>query len=107
MWAELDRGLIEAMAEPQMKLIPPTGPLVHAARALATLMKRPGRVSQLAPVSLTSDPVVLDAAHIHRYATLCGFTCVDQVPMTYPQLDRKSTRLNSSHIPLSRMPSSA
>ena len=24
-----------------------------------------------------------------------------------PELDRKSTRLNSSHIPLSRMPSSA
>src|ERR1051326_5101965 len=27
--------------------------------------------------------------------------------MNVPQLDRKSTRLNSSHIPLSRMPSSA
>ena len=26
---------------------------------------------------------------------------------TSPRLDRKSTRLNSSHIPLSRMPSSA
>ena len=25
----------------------------------------------------------------------------------YQQIDRKSTRLNSSHIPLSRMPSSA
>ena len=25
----------------------------------------------------------------------------------YPRRDRKSTRLNSSHIPLSRMPSSA
>ena len=69
-----------------MTQISPTGPLVRAARALATLMKRPGRVSQLAPVSLTSDPVVLDADHIHRYATLCGFARVDQVPMTYPQL---------------------
>src|ERR1051326_7248978 len=28
-------------------------------------------------------------------------------PPTDPELDRKSTRLNSSHIPLSRMPSSA
>ena len=28
-------------------------------------------------------------------------------PLTYVRLDRKSTRLNSSHIPLSRMPSSA
>ena len=27
--------------------------------------------------------------------------------MIIPMLDRKSTRLNSSHIPLSRMPSSA
>ena len=27
--------------------------------------------------------------------------------VTYAMLDRKSTRLNSSHIPLSRMPSSA
>ena len=26
---------------------------------------------------------------------------------TVPSIDRKSTRLNSSHIPLSRMPSSA
>ena len=29
------------------------------------------------------------------------------VPMTYPDLDRKSTRLNSSHSGESRMPSSA
>ena len=28
-------------------------------------------------------------------------------PLILPNLDRKSTRLNSSHIPLSRMPSSA
>ena len=27
--------------------------------------------------------------------------------VNYSELDRKSTRLNSSHIPLSRMPSSA
>ena len=29
------------------------------------------------------------------------------IPIYEPELDRKSTRLNSSHIPLSRMPSSA
>ena len=29
------------------------------------------------------------------------------MPDQYRELDRKSTRLNSSHIPLSRMPSSA
>ena len=34
-------------------------------------------------------------------ASLCGFT------PQFEGLDRKSTRLNSSHIPLSRMPSSA
>ena len=35
---------------------------------------------------------------------------IDDVSLTLfpqPALDRKSTRLNSSHIPLSRMPSSA
>ena len=30
-----------------------------------------------------------------------------KVTAKYMKLDRKSTRLNSSHIPLSRMPSSA
>ena len=31
----------------------------------------------------------------------------DEVPDEFIEQDRKSTRLNSSHIPLSRMPSSA
>ena len=30
-----------------------------------------------------------------------------EIPLVEGQIDRKSTRLNSSHIPLSRMPSSA
>ena len=34
-------------------------------------------------------------------------TFVKEVQMPDSKLDRKSTRLNSSHIPLSRMPSSA
>ena len=33
--------------------------------------------------------------------------CLVQVEKAPKPLDRKSTRLNSSHIPLSRMPSSA
>ena len=37
--------------------------------------------------------------------------CFDSIPTILPPkkyfIDRKSTRLNSSHIPLSRMPSSA
>ena len=32
---------------------------------------------------------------------------INEVMMTKDRQDRKSTRLNSSHIPLSRMPSSA
>ena len=32
---------------------------------------------------------------------------IGKVPPRLVSLDRKSTRLNSSHIPLSRMPSSA
>ena len=32
---------------------------------------------------------------------------VDSDKIRFSDLDRKSTRLNSSHIPLSRMPSSA
>ena len=42
--------------------------------------------------------------------TLCDKDCnirVDLVVIGPILLDRKSTRLNSSHIPLSRMPSSA
>ena len=36
-----------------------------------------------------------------------AFRLDDGFPQDYPRPDRKSTRLNSSHIPLSRMPSSA
>ena len=37
-----------------------------------------------------------------------GHTCVaEEARALLEALDRKSTRLNSSHIPLSRMPSSA
>ena len=32
---------------------------------------------------------------------------VINIATSFPMIDRKSTRLNSSHIPLSRMPSSA
>ncbi len=34
-------------------------------------------------------------------------TCETRAAEVFQSLDRKSTRLNSSHIPLSRMPSSA
>ena len=35
------------------------------------------------------------------------YQAVDENPTSEEMSDRKSTRLNSSHIPLSRMPSSA
>ena len=38
---------------------------------------------------------------------LTGLAVCSTVPAVLRELDRKSTRLNSSHIPLSRMPSSA
>ena len=41
-----------------------------------------------------------------RPGTLAGYrSCIENY--IKPQLDRKSTRLNSSHLKLSRMPSSA
>ena len=45
----------------------------------------------------------------HRAEGMIEYTALLYVPGTRPLdlLDRKSTRLNSSHIPLSRMPSSA
>ena len=47
--------------------------------------------------------------HLHARDPVDGRPTPDpKVFMQFlPQIDRKSTRLNSSHIPLSRMPSSA
>ena len=39
---------------------------------------------------------------LYDFFTECG-----QVKKSYKEVDRKSTRLNSSHVALSRMPSSA
>ncbi|MCF8167248.1 MAG: hypothetical protein K9K38_10675 [Rhodoferax sp.] len=55
-------------------------------RALGTGSKRPGLVKSLPPVELVLPKVVLDAAHIARYAALCGFKESDGVPLIYPQL---------------------
>ena len=49
------------------------------------------------------EPLLPDTAFVSPHAPEpCG-----QAPVGRQWLDRKSTRLNSSHIPLSRMPSSA
>ena len=45
-------------------------------------------------------------ANIHKWSISTDSTQTAGNPITFTQ-DRKSTRLNSSHIPLSRMPSSA
>ena len=57
-------------------------------------------------------PTLLDvqaaAARIKPYAHRTPvFTCTSLNHLVGAQLDRKSTRLNSSHIQKSRMPSSA
>ena len=49
------------------------------------------------PVSWLKDFIDLDGLTVEDIART----------LTFGGLDRKSTRLNSSHIPLSRMPSSA
>ena len=55
--------------------------------------------------SLSFLPVLLFAFAVNAYAgqSLSG----KATDFTLKSRDRKSTRLNSSHIPLSRMPSSA
>ena len=46
-------------------------------------------------------------AFLVTHETLCGPSDELQVLHVQPPVDRKSTRLNSSHIQKSRMPSSA
>jgi len=54
--------------------------------AVASSVKRPGPLKKLPPVSLVRPEVVLDGAHIGRYAAMCGFTPEQGVPLIYPQL---------------------
>ena len=51
------------------------------------------------------DAKALQEARDHVFFT-CKY-CLDQTPLLLPLVDRKSTRLNSSHPTTSRMPSSA
>lgn len=55
-------------------------------RAVGTGSKRPGAIAALPPVTLVMPKVVLDAGHIAKYATLCGFKKSDGVPLIYPQM---------------------
>ena len=60
-------------------------------------------------VALSVDKIA--PAYAEKSDYLGKFVSDDRNPLNnwlvYESLDRKSTRLNSSHIPLSRMPSSA
>ena len=66
--------------------ITPAGTLSNFARALASSFKRPGPVAALAPVTLVLPRVMVDAAHLARYAEVCGFAPSAQAPLTYPQM---------------------
>ena len=49
---------------------PPSAAMMYL-RALRTSAKRPGVVTALPPVTCVRPRVVLDAAHVARYAALC------------------------------------
>ena len=74
----------------------------HAANATLYAGRMPyDPVKSFAPVSVVGiTPLILTASN--------NFPVKDVKELiSYAKADRKSTRLNSSHIPLSRMPSSA
>ena len=50
---------------------------------------------------------ILDSCIAHDYKTKVDALFLKREYLTQAQLDRKSTRLNSSHTTVSRMPSSA
>jgi len=55
-------------------------------RALRTSGKAPGAIAALPEITYVRPQVILEAAHIARYAALCGFAPAQGVPLTYPQL---------------------
>ena len=72
-----------------MRTVLINAPASATAMALAALRsgaKRPGAVHALAEVTLVKPQVVLEPAHIARYAQVCGFSQAHGVPISYPQL---------------------
>ena len=62
----------------------------------------------LAPAPILETQIAIMSARAIMAATELGvFACLEDKALSAPQIDRKSTRLNSSHEIPSRMPSSA
>ena len=109
-WAQLDSRI-------QSRLRLPQGPEVHyvARNGLARLVAewRLWRTSQSDDVILCFNgmpplfPVQGRVIVFQQNRILLGMNSLWQFPMKIALRDRKSTRLNSSHTDISRMPSSA
>ena len=72
-----------------MKTIEISQPKGAAASYLDVLLasRKPSTVVDALPeVTLVRPQLVLDAAHIARYASVCGFQAAQGVPVSYPQL---------------------
>ena len=66
-------------------------------------------ISDPSPIAIVAPRLYLPGAVDARNVTVVGVFPAEEkaIRVWWGRLDRKSTRLNSSHIPLSRMPSSA
>ena len=73
--------------------------IVGAAGMIGSNMAQTAIMMRLTPNICLYDPYAPGLEGVAEEMFHCGFEGLN--------LDRKSTRLNSSHIPLSRMPSSA
>jgi len=72
-----------------MKTIEISQPKGAAASLLGVVLARrkpAAAVNALPEVTLVRPQVVLDAAHIARYANVCGFHMAQGVPISYPQM---------------------
>ena len=64
----------------------PASPGAMYLGVLRSSAKRPGVVAALPEVTYGRPHVVLDPAHVARYAKVCGFGEAQGVPITYPQM---------------------
>ena len=86
------------------------GGLFHIVRIKTRFDERTTASWRPRDLALTPDPrlvVVVDGYGNYYAASRTGQAALEQVGGATTPLDRKSTRLNSSHLKLSRMPSSA